>query len=87
MKLVSSREQQREVLGKVADEIARRGMTPVALFALESIRPLSFLASQALVVMGPIVKSLLSLKEYDVFCDALEDRANLDWLVARLEEE
>ena len=83
---MSSREEQRELLGRVAERIAARGLATPAIFALESVRPLTFLASQALVVLGPIVQALLSLKEYDLFCDALEDRANLDWLIARLEE-
>ncbi len=77
---------QREVLGRVADEIARRGLSTVALFTLESLRPLSFVASQALVVLGPFVQALLSPRDYDVLCEALEDRANIDWLIRRLEE-
>ena len=84
---MSSQEEQREVLEKVAVQITRRRLGTVAIFALESIRPLTFLASQALVVLGPIVQSLLSLKEYDVLCDALENRGNIDWLIERLERE
>lgn len=82
---MSSREEQRAVLEKVAGEVVRRRLSPVAIFTLESSRPLSFLASQALVVLGPIVKALLSIGDYDVFCDALEDRANVDWLIQRIE--
>lgn len=83
---MSSREQQREVLDKIVRELARRRLLVVAIFALESMRPLSFIASQALVVLGPIVQSILSIKEYDLFCEALEDRSNVDWMIQRLEE-
>lgn len=83
---MSSLEQQREVLGRVADQIARRRLTAAAIFTLESMRPLSFVASQALVVLGPLIQPLLSLRDYDTFCDALEDRRNVDWLINRLEE-
>ena len=82
---MSTREEQREVLARVAEEIIRRRMTTPAIFMLEGLRPLSFVASQLLVVIGPFVQALLSLKQYGVLCDALEDRSNLDWLLDRLE--
>jgi hypothetical protein len=83
---VSSLEQQREVLGRVADQIARRRLTAAAIFTLESMRPLSFVASQALVALGPLIEPLLSVRDYGTFYDALEDRRNVDWLINRLEE-
>jgi hypothetical protein len=82
---MSSREEQREVLEKVAEQIRRRRLETLAIFTLESVRPLTFLASQALIVIGPLVQPILSLKEYDLLCDALEDRGNIDWLIERLE--
>ena len=82
---LSNLERQREVLQKIVDEVTRRRLTPIAVFTLESLRPLSFLASQALVVLGPIVQPILSTAEYDVFCDALENRDNVDWMLDRLE--
>lgn len=74
------------VLERVARELIRRRMTAPAIFALESTRPLSFVASQALTVLGPLVQALLPLPRYQEFCEALEDRRNIDWLITRLEQ-
>ena len=82
---MSTLDQQREVLTRVATLIRKRGLSTPAIFALESVRPLSFVASQALVVLGPLIQALLPLKDYDTFCEALERRENLDWLIDHLE--
>ena len=83
---MTSQCEQREVLEKVAQTIIRRQLCPVAIFTLETMKPLSFLASQALVVLGPIVQAMLPTKQYGVFCDALENRSNVEWLIQRLEQ-
>ena len=83
---MTERTHQREALQRVVDEIARRRLCSPAIFALESTMPLSFLASQALVVLGPIVKAILPVADYDVFCEALEDRRNVEWLIQALDE-
>lgn len=75
-----------QVLEQVAQELIRRRMTAPAIFALESTRPLSFVASQALMVLGPLIQALLPLPRYQEFCEALEDRRNVDWLITRLEQ-
>ena len=78
--------QEREVLTRLADEVVRRRMAVPAIFVLESMRPLSFIASQGLIFFEPIVRTMLSLKDYDVFARALERRENVEWLVRYLEE-
>ena len=78
--------QEREVLTRLADEVVRRRMAVPAIFVLETMRPLSFIASQGLIFFEPIVRTMLSLKDYDVFARALERRENVDWLVRYLEE-
>ena len=79
--------QGREVLTRLADEVVRRRMAVPAIFVLESMRPLSFIASQGLIFFEPIVRTMLSLKDYDVFARALERRENVEWLVRYLEEQ
>jgi len=68
------------------DHLARRRLTAPAIFALESLRPVSFVASQGLVVLGPIIRPFVGEADYDVLCDALEDRENVGWLIQRLEQ-
>lgn len=77
---------QRAVLGKVADHLIRRRLEAPAILLLESVKPLSFIASQGLVFLGPLLQPLLSVKDYDTFTEALETRENVEWLIRRLEE-
>lgn len=84
-KEMSTLDEQQDVLARVAEQIKKRGLVTPALFALESSRPFSFIASQALVVFGPLIQAILSITDFEIFCDALENRANLDWLIERLE--
>ena len=80
------RDCQREVLAKVAEGLAVRRLTAPAIFTLESTKPLSYVASQALIFFQPIVQGLLGIKDYEIFAAALEDRENIEWLIQRLEE-
>lgn len=80
------REHQRQVLDKLAREIARRGMCAPAIFVFASVEPLSVVAGQALAFLEPFVRVLLDVPEYQVFREAIEDRENLRWMVERLEE-
>lgn len=77
---------QREVLGRVADRLGQLHLAAPAIFVLESIKPLSFLSSQALVFLGPIVQALFPLRDYQLFAEALESRPNVEWFICRLEE-
>ncbi|MFP4250196.1 MAG: hypothetical protein ACLFU7_11090 [Armatimonadota bacterium] len=80
------RPRQREVLEKFAQEIARRGMCAPAIFLFESIQPLAFVAGQALAFIEPLLKVMFDAPDYHIFREAIEDRENVRWLVARLEE-
>ena len=77
---------QRRVLERLAQEITRRGMTAPAIFVFESVQPLSLVAGQALAFIEPLVSVMLTVPDYEVFREAIEDRGNLRWLVDRLEE-
>ena len=79
--------QERAVLTRLADEVVRRRMAVPAIFVLESVKPLNFIASQGLIFFEPIVRTMLSVKDYDVFARALERRENVEWLVRYLEEQ
>lgn len=80
------REREREVLGRVAERLGALRLTAPAIFFLESIKPLSFVSSQALVFLGPTVQALFPWRDYQVLAEALESRENLEWLICRLEE-
>ena len=77
---------EREVLGRVAQALIDRRLTAPAILFLESVKPLSFLASQALIFLGPMLETLLDRDDYRTFAEAMEDRANVEWLIQQLED-
>jgi hypothetical protein len=77
---------ERAFLDKVADGLARRRLTTVALFFLESMKPLGFLGSQAMHFFRPIVSALFSSPDaYDRLTAILERRGSVELLLRRLE--
>jgi ABC-type Zn2+ transport system substrate-binding protein/surface adhesin len=62
------------------------GLAVPAIFFLESTKPLSYIGSQVLVFLEPFVKSVLTLASYDRFVALVEDRANVEKLLRRIEE-
>ena len=76
----------RAVLDRVADGLARRRLTTPALFFLESMKPLGFVGSLAMIVFRPIVSIVLSSPDtYDRLTRILERRGSIELLVRRLE--
>jgi hypothetical protein len=73
--------------GRIARRVARYEMCGPMVLLLESMKPLSFIASQALVVAQPAVQSVLELKDYYTFRKLLEDRSRLEDLVRAIEVE
>ena len=79
-------DEDRAFLDKLADGLARRRLTTVALFFLESMKPLGFLGSQAMHFFRPIVSVLFSRHDaYDRFTAILERRGSIELLLRRLE--
>lgn len=77
---------ERAFLDRVADGLARRRLTTVALFFLESMKPLGFLGSQAMHVFRPIVSVVLASPDaYDRLTRILERRGSIELLLRRLE--
>ncbi len=74
-----------ELMERVAKGLVDRGLAPPAIFVLEAMKPLSFVASQGLVVLEPFVQSLLSIPDYTAFRELLEDRRNVERLLQRIE--
>lgn len=79
-------EDQKVLIDKVAKKIVDRGMSVPAILFLESVKPLSFLGSQLLVFLNPMIQAVLNLKEYDELTKMLEERENVERLIVRIEE-
>ncbi len=78
-------EEEQAVLEKVAKKVVEKSMTVPAIVFLESVKPLNFVGSQAMVFFEPIVQSLFNLKDYDTFRSALEKRQTLEILIQKIE--
>ena len=60
-------------------------MTVPAILLLESVKPLSFLGSQALLFFEPMVRAFFSVPDYDRVAALLERRESLEALLVRIE--
>ncbi len=78
-------QKQRQALGRLADLVSERRLGMPAIFMLEAGRPLSFVASQALIFFEPILEAFCSPGDYHLVAEGLESRENIEWLIQRLE--
>ncbi len=65
----------------------RYRMTVPAILFLESVKPLSFLGSQAMYFFEPMVRALFQVPEYERFAAMMERRENLEALLVAIERQ
>ena len=80
-----SPERQKELIEKLARKIVEMRLTTPAIFLLESSKPLSFIGSQALVFLQPVVQAVFPFKEYQEIAVMLEERKNVEKLIVAIE--
>lgn len=80
-----SEEEGEKILRRVADEIVSRRLTVPAIFLLESARPLSFVGSQAMIMLEPFVQAIFDLPNYRKFALMIERRENVEKLITMIE--
>ena len=74
------------LMERVATEVARRGLeTPTILF-LEIHRPVAFLASQGMIVLGPMLGPLLGIERMQAVSRLLREPGAVDELITRIED-
>lgn len=74
------------LLDRLAELTVRHRMTVPAIFFLESVKPLSFVGSQALHFFEPMVHAFFQAREYERFALLMERRENLEALLVKIEE-
>jgi len=74
-----------ELIRKLADFVVRRNMSMPAIMFLESVRPLNFVGSQAMVFFKPIISRFFTKVEYDKLATILERREVIDLLIKEIE--
>jgi hypothetical protein len=82
----SSREPDQQRIEALVRQIRRRRLALPALLLLEIARPFSFLLSQGLLLLQPLLGYLLEEPLIADYAELLADRGNMDRLVTRLEE-
>lgn len=80
-----SDEDRERILKRVAAEIVSRRLTAPAIFFLESCGPLSFVGSQAMIVMEPFIHAIFNLPDYRKFALVMERRENVNRLITMIE--
>jgi hypothetical protein len=65
--------------------VVRYRMTVPAILFLESVKPLSFIGSQAMYFFEPMVRALFAVPEYERFAAKMERRENIEALLVVIE--
>jgi len=78
-------EADRELLRQLAMAIARRRMITPAVLFLESLRPLSYMGSQAMIFLKPFLTPFFNTERYERLAEILERREGVEALVQAIE--
>lgn len=70
----------------MAERVVALRMTVPAILTLESVKPLSFVGSQALYFFEPMVRALFAVPEYERFAAMMERRENVEALLVAIEQ-
>lgn len=74
------------MIEKIAMDIHRRGLETPAILFLEMHKPLSFFASQTLIVTTPLIAPIVGFDRVRNAANLLESRDNVELLIRRIEE-
>lgn len=80
-----SAERRQEIIVRIATKIVDMKLTPVAIVMLESSKPVSFIGSQLMVFLQPVVTAVFPFRMYDEVGALLEDRNNVEMLIQTME--
>ena len=79
-------EQRDRIIETVAREVVKRRMETAAILFLEMHKPVSFLASQGMVMFSPFTAPFIGMENVKVASKLMEKQENLELLVRRIEE-
>lgn len=81
-----SGERSEQLIEQLAERLGHWRLTLPAILFLDVIRPLSFIASQGLLLCQPLLEFLHYGPQVTEYANLMADRTNVDRLVARLEQ-
>ena len=56
-----------------------------SIFFLESVKYLSFISSQSMLFLGPIITTFINEKKYYKIADLIEDKKNIEFVITEIE--
>ena len=74
------------LFNRLAEFVVKRKMAAPAILFLESTKPLNFIGSQFLVVLGPLIKVFFNVTEFDRIVELMEKRDNVERLICAIEK-
>jgi hypothetical protein len=74
------------LLDRAAERVVALRMTVPAILTLESVKPLSFVGSQALYFFEPMVRAFFAVPDYERFAALVERRDTLEALLVKIEQ-
>ena len=77
---------EKNTLIKFAVKIVDKKASVLAIFLLESMKYISFIAGQTLIFLGPILTFFVNDKKYYDFINLLEKRENVEFLISKIED-
>ena len=83
----SGNEADQQLIEHVARQISGWRLTLPAIILLEILKPFSFFASQGLLLCQPLLEFFYQGPRIAGYADLLADRANVERLVTRLEQD
>nr|CAA9226222.1 hypothetical protein AVDCRST_MAG63-768 [uncultured Armatimonadetes bacterium] len=81
-----SDEEREALLDRIAGAVVGRGLEAPAVMALEIHRPFSFLASQGLIVFGPLLGPLAGIERMQNASRLLREPGVVEVLIRRIED-
>jgi hypothetical protein len=79
-------EKEDAVLDKLARKVVAWRMAVPAILTLESLKPLNYIGSQAMVFFEPIIQTVFNFKDYETLRTALERRESVECLLQKIEK-
>lgn len=79
-------EERDRIIESVAQGVVRHRMETAAILFLEMHKPVSFMASQGLVVLSPFTAPFIGMENVQLASKLIEKRENVELLIRRIEE-
>ena len=77
---------EKNTLIELAEKIVNKKISVLAIFLLESMKYISFIAGQTLIFFGPVLTLFANDKKYYDFINLLEKRENIEFLISTIED-